>query len=203
MILNEMQDLFEMPEIIPDTEFGLDIPKINVSQARKYISYKLPIIDVINGNKLYKNGNELILIDETNEDVPTILYFVKYVVKKIHYIQSQSAQQIVVWRTPSRKADGVSKDVFFKYILPITGCIVTDVYQTNAGKRFWEARLHDAWESGLNVYFIDIMPPNRKIIPIRNYNELYALKDQIWGDGNKYHERRVIITNFNVNAKAR
>jgi hypothetical protein len=198
MRLDEIQDIFEAPEIVGATQFGLDVPKVNIQFARDLLSDKrTKVLDIINGNKLVQKGHEIILIDDSNPNVPKILYFVKFIVKKINYIKRNSAQ-VAVWRTSGSSAIGIASKIFFNYILPITGCIVTDIYQTLDGQKFWEDRISDALDAGLYVYFIDVMPPNRKIVPILNFDDLHQLKDQIWGAGQKFHERRVIITNTPV-----
>lgn len=196
MRIHELQDLFEMPETIGATQFGLDIPKINIQAARDFLAdSRTKPIDQIKNHNLYKRGYELAYIDETDPDVPKMLYFVKFIVKKIHYINMDAAQQIAVWRASGSGAVGIAGDIFFKHILPISGCMVTDIYQTTDGQKFWGDRVINALERGLYVYYLDVMPPNRKKVPILNYNDLISNKDEIWGDGQKFHERRVIITN--------
>ena len=199
MRLHDIQDLFEMPETVGATEFGLDIPKINIQAARDFLSdRRTKQIGTLKGHGLYQKGYEISLIDNSNENVPKMLYFVKFIVKKIHYIKRSSAQQIAVWRAKGSVAVGIASDIFLNHLLPITGCIVTDIYQTSEGQMFWHDRVSDAISRGLYVYYIDVMPPNRKIVPILKYDDLYNMKDEIWGAGQKYHERRVIITDSPV-----
>lgn len=195
MRLNEVQDSFEMPETVGATQFGLDIPKINIQAARDFLAdRKTVVVGKIKNHNIYKKGYELAYIDVTDPNVPKMLYFVKFIVKKIHYIKQDAAQQIAVWRADGSEAVGIAGDIFFNYLLPITGCMVTDIYQTTDGQKFWGDRISNALERGLFVYYIDVMPPNRKTVPILNYGDLISHKDEIWGNGQKYHERRVIIT---------
>jgi hypothetical protein len=195
MRIHEIQDLFEMPETVGATQFGLDIPKINIQAARDFLSDKrTTVLGKIKNHDLYKKGHEIALIDNTDTNVPKMLYFVKFIIKKIHYINRDAAQQIAVWRASGSVAIGIAGDIFLNYILPISGCIVTDIYQTMDGQKFWEDRIANALERGLHVYYLDVMPPNRKTVPILNYNDLISHKDEIWGNGQKFHERRVIIT---------
>lgn len=202
MRLNEIQDLFEAPEIVGDTQFGLDVGNINIPYARQTLSDKKTIkIGDLKGHGLYKRGHEIMLIDNSDPNVPKIIYFVKFIRKKIHYINRESIQQIAVWRESGSVAVGVASDIFFNYLLPLTGCIVTDLYQTSNGQRFWEDRIHDALSRGLHVYFLDVMPPSRRCIPILNVNDLSTHKNEIWGGGQKFHERRVIITSSEVTPK--
>ncbi len=191
-IMNIVQDLFEMPEMTSDEDFGLSSPKMNRELTVNFLKDKHTVkVGEIRGHNLYKQNNRFALIDETLKNDPRTVYYMKYEVNHINMLNSDAAQQIAVWRERGTIAIGVASDMFFNFLLPMTGCIVTDLFQTSYGKRFWGDRISDAFQRGLKVLYINTT--NKSITQIGNMEELDALEDEIWGNGDQYQHRRVVI----------
>lgn len=190
------QDILESPQTISPSEFGFDVDTVNHSQAQRFLSgSKCVKVGQIKGFNLYKNGNSYALIDDADLASLKMHYYVQYINKWMSTLKTNSIQQVLVWVRKGSQYSGIAATLFFDYLLKETGCIVTDAYQTPDGERFWGNMIANALSSGLNVYALDIMPPNKKIEPILNMNELSAIKHNVWGSSDRNQERRVIITN--------
>lgn len=193
MRLHEITDeyLFEMPEMIGGEDFGLESDKINHEMAGSFIRDKSTIkVGDINGHQLYKCDNRYAVIEDDN-GTPTIKYLVKYEINHISLIGKDAVQQVALWRDTDSQYNNIANKIFFDYILPQTGCIVTDLYQTEYGQRFWDSRVKDALKLGHEVYFIDSNV--KSIDKIESYSMLRELKSHIWGNGDQYQHRRIII----------
>jgi hypothetical protein len=186
-LIDSVQDLFEMPEIIGNEDFGLDSKKINADIAT-YILNDASTVKVgdIKGHTLYKCDNKYAIIEND-----MVVYYVKYEISHIKLLKSDAIQQVALWRDIDSEYNDVASVIFFDYLLPMTGCMVTDLYQTEYGQRFWESRVNDAFKKSLNVLYVDTTSGN--IVKMKDIAHLRELKDEIWGDGEQYQHRRVVI----------
>lgn len=90
-------------------------------------------------------------------------------------------QQVAVWRDPlDHRTEGVTAKVFFDYLLPKTGYIITDALQTGDGERSWEIQIARAFQRNLFVYFISFIP-DRKIRRLKSKFDFYDIKKSAWG----------------------
>lgn len=183
------------PQLIGDQEFGLDNPTklSNITYKFLHNNEKKLMRSINKDIKLYKLRNQFILIDEKQ---PTLLYIARYKTDYSNLIGTKYALQFMIWKgsySPSQTKN-ISKNIFFNYILPLEGSILTDSQHTDLGKRFWLNRIGDAFSLKLNVYYVDF---NRHILrKINNDNELNSLiaKDQIWGHDIEFGGQRMLIT---------
>lgn len=192
MKINELtgKELFEMPEMIGDEDFGLGSAKINGEMANSFLhDGETTKLGVVNGFSLYKQGNRFALITDTEE--PHIMYYMKYEINHINTLNCDAAQQIAVWKEHGGETNDIASKMFFDYLLPMVGCIVTDLYQTTYGMRFWLDRIADAFKLNLNVLYIDTNINN--ITQIKDMPHLKSLQNEIWGGGEQYQSRRVVI----------
>jgi hypothetical protein len=184
--------LFEMPEMIGNEDFGLDSDTINTEMAKSILNDKETIkVGEINNLPLYKTGNKYTII-VMEKKKPTIKYLVKYEVNHIDMLGIDAAQQVSLWRDTGSEYNNIASKMFFDYILPVTGSIVTDLFQTEYGQRFWDSRVKDAFKMGLGVYYVNT--ETKTNTKLKTYQQLKQLKDEIWGDGNQYQTRRVLIS---------
>lgn len=199
MRLNEIQNngLMESPQKTWPTTFGLENAEVNISQAEMFLSgKKCRLVD--DQLKLYKCGNKYAIItrDAGQYQKPKIRYIVQYEKHKISLLQHDAIQQVVVWRQFGYT--GIAAKIFYEYLFKETGCVITDYQQTDDGQKFWMDRIIVAFRRGFNVYFIDVLDPNRVIKQIKNDTELDNIVDIAWGDGQRYQEKRIIITDFPI-----
>lgn len=193
-----LEDLFESPQWIESQEFGLDKISSNISRAKELLgdSKQAMIAEIFPSVNLYKIANQYALINVVDQYSPVIWYYVKYETKYRKFLNNTCIQQVVVWRKMTEpKTDGFAKKMFFDYLLPETGCIITDALQTSSGQRFWMARINDAFSLSLPVYMVDLMPP-QKIIKLENPQDIDTLlsDESVWGDHKSYQTKRIIIT---------
>lgn len=191
--------LLESPQSISPSTFGLQNEATNIGQANKFLSdRRCKKVGDIQGHSLYKCGNRYAIIeyDGGDQSRPMIRYYVQYETNWLSLLQHNAIQQVLVWREGGFY--GIASNIFFNYLLKETGCMVTDAFQTEDGQKFWIDRVKDAFSTGLNVYYIDIMAPNRVIKQLHNMNDMWAIKRVAWGESERHQEKRIIITNFNV-----
>lgn len=191
-LMNTVKDLFEMPEMIGDEDFGLESDVINKEMAQSFLRDKdTQNLGKLKNHTLYKQNNRLALIDTTVGETPHILYYLKYEINHLNILNCDAAQQVAVWKEHGGETNDIASEMFFTFLLPLVGCIVTDLYQTTYGKRFWLDRVADAIKIGLKVLYINT--DTNKITTINDMNKLKSLQKEIWGDGEQYQHRRVVI----------
>lgn len=198
----KVEDLFESPVLVEPTTFNLYNKRFNKKLAHKLLqSSKRRVIYSINDDiHLYEYPQAYALIDISTKE---ILYYMKYKFLRKSFLPKPAAQQVLVWRNmKSAKTGRIASKIFFDFLLPKTGIVVTDAEQTENGQEFWFNRIGEAFEKRLFVYYVDIMQPI-KIIRINGYKDLdnYVDKYQIWGDHKKNLSRRIIISDTELNEK--
>jgi hypothetical protein len=139
------------------------------------------------GIKLYLQSkgkeHELYAIDDEAE---RIAYYVRYEIQKSSFVDEPWITQVLVWKSTlsSPKTEGLAKNIFFKYILPVEGTAVSDGEQTADGERFWKYRISDAFANPkYKVYLVDFN--HEKVTKFKSKKEFEALlntKHDPWGD---------------------
>lgn len=75
--------------------------------------------------------------------------------------------------------------IFFKFILPKTGTLVTDYQQTQDGQRFWTNKIGKALQKSLFVNF----QSDRVIKQVTSIRELDSLRTDIHRNHQKYRQK--------------
>lgn len=194
----KLEHLFEMPQQVNDTSFGLEDRHKNHLVAIELVERqdKKLLKKVSKTVHLYEISNQVILADMTHER-EQILYLVEYEIENIKLINSNALTQIAVWRNFLRKeTQNLAKKIFFNILLPKTNVIMTDSKQTWKGERFWGNRLIDAFGMGLNIYYIQFNQSPMVIqVPSAQMLDEFAQKYNPWGKGAQFRGRKFIITN--------
>lgn len=141
---------------------------------------------------IYKHNSKYFCLDNKLHE---LTYFMKYQVGNNGKI-GDYVWQSLVWTNPiATYIEGYPQQMFFEFLLPKFGTIITDSEQTWNGKRFWIYRIQDAFNMGLNVYFYDFSTQN--IIKMQNYQDFVHAQRMydIWGDTNKHLMKRMLLTN--------
>ena len=115
-------------------------------------------------------------------------------IEGLHTIHTVS--QTSVWRNPDYSdLPRFAPWVFWSYLLPKNGNILSDSVQSKDGKRFWQSRLSEAFENDYNVYVLGITDKHHvvELIPVTTYAEIleYYTHDPDWR-GQYY---RILISN--------
>jgi len=202
MLLEEL--LFEMPQSIEPTEFNLNDPEVNRHFAREFMKdNEREQLEDFGGSVLYKIGNRIVFIDEESELAPRILYYVQWKEIFHKFVGKRAATQIAVWRDQDEPiTSGLAQRIFFHYLLPIYGVMVTDTMQTPDGRRFWINRIGDAFKKDLRVYYLNLLQPadgksaKRELIEIDNETEFSKLsrEKEFWGRPELYRARKILIS---------
>lgn len=198
----KLTDIFESPQTIHDLsdDHLLNNKLSNIRLAREVQQNKKKELlkNLAPDINLYELPEKYIVLDETNINVPRVIYFVWYKIQNLGYIAKKSACQILVWSNPTYSIlDGFAQYVFFDIILPKTGTIVTDYQHTGYGRRFWARQIAKALSIGKYVYYVNFQP-DRVIQQITNIHQLEDLSPSIYGDHQKYKQRRLIITDHEI-----
>lgn len=199
MLLSDIKPINESPQTIID--IGDDHPlndkfgNIKLARELQGNSKKVLFKELSPNINFYILPKKYFVLDETNYNVPRVIYFVWYKLQNLGYVAKKAACQILVWKSFKYTIlEGFAKHIFFDYILPKTGTIVTDYQQTSKGRGFWESRIGNALQLGKYVYYVNFQP-DRIIKQITDARELEDLTDIAYGNHQKYKQRRLIITN--------
>lgn len=149
------EDPLRATKIIDD--FDLDKVNLWFRELKTIISSKKPTLlqkypDQLGGD-LYttgdnNNGYYYLMVDDE------IVYFVRY--RKIKANGNSFGRQVLVARRKdSLEASKVAAHVFFSYLLPRFGALMSDTQQTRHGKAFWTFVLSEAFMKNLHVYCLD------------------------------------------------
>lgn len=195
----KLEELFESPQNTFITNFVLDDRRANALETKKLLddSRKIPLAAFKNGtHTLYEIGHKFLLVDHTNPNIAYTVYYMKFEVKFNSFLDRQVVQQVMVWADPinSNSEGSIPKHIFFEYLLPRYKTIITDSQQTEDGQRFWGRRVANAFDKGLFVYYVNLLP-NREIVQIKTVQEfkMLAQNKEIWGDEQKHQARRIVI----------
>lgn len=203
MLIEEL--LFEMPKSIEPTEFNLNDELINRRIALELLKNKRKReLEKVGPNTLYEIGRKIALLDAENKRV---LYYVQWNEVFHKLIGKTGAAQIAVWRNRTKAVvpATLATRVFFDYLLPKYGVMITDALQTPDGKEFWVRRVTDAFARGLHVYYINLMGAkggtSPELIEIHNGEEFDELERdrKFWGSTELFRARKILITQDKLN----
>jgi hypothetical protein len=198
----------EMPRIIEprDPDFGFSDSKINQQIAISILrsSRKIEIKSFNDGNIIYRLGNKFILVDPFRRRV---LYYFSWRSKFFKLLNATIVSEVLHWRDlrVGTYVD-LSQWVFFDLLLPIESAVMTDIFHTRPGARFWMRRISEAFKLGLNVYYVDFLPGKNNKRTLRKLSNMMDLdsmllgdeNDSPWGPEEKFKARRIIISRKNI-----
>lgn len=196
--------LFEMPQSIAPTNFNLDLPAVNRRKANELLkSSEKDLVKSFSPKvNLYEVGRQFALIDEERRK---ILYYMGWKEILHKFVNHRAACQIAVWRDVDVPGyEDVAKEIFFDELLPKYGVIITDAMQTEDGRNFWVRRIGNAFNKGLNVYYLNLMQAeggvDRELIKIDSNLDFVKLADEkdFWGTESKYKARKLIIASVDL-----
>ena len=188
-----------MPQIVGDTDFGLEDPVKNRRMLKELLSRKslteVTAVTAHPGTKIYttESGEHgRVFVHDLERD--RVVYYVQFVKKKI--LGRPATRQIKLWRsrTSSGLVQGITRAVFFQHLLPIQGALVSDGQQTIRGKEFWIQRIDEAVRAGYHVYVVDQNSKKYQKMKTAAQVERIDQDDTVWGLHGKYQARVVVIS---------
>lgn len=152
-------------------------------ESRKYYDNNKSKFKPTNTKYLLKSGDNnngyyMLVVDGVVE------YFANYKSKSYQsLLKGRMIRQVLVQRNEfSIDSANIPKKVFFDYLLPTFGTIVTDEEQTNDGKKFWLHATSEALDQP-EKYTVYILNKNKgKTTKIEDNDHFKTLTDNIWGD---------------------
>jgi hypothetical protein len=202
MLLEEL--IFEMSKSINAISIDLDEFKNNKKHALAFLkdTDRELVQEYTNDVNLYEIGNRFILIDEKRVRV---LYYMEWKEIFHKFVNHKAASQVLVWRDKSVPGyTNVAAQIFFDYLLPKFSVVITDALQSPDGQNFWIRRVSDAFERGLNVYYLGLLPTskeiNRELIKINSSDDFENLNAEknFWGETEKFKARKILISNIEI-----
>lgn len=201
--------LGEMPRRIPlpDNEFGLKTDSYNrrIATAVKNNPQTVVLETFPHNRLLCKYKNKFMVLDT---DRTVILYYMHYRIGYNSFLKQYITCEVLHWKNRGQYMAGlsnISSHVFFKYLLPINGTVMSDHLHTEFSESFWVRRIEEAFGLNLNVYYLNILPVsstiNREIIRLDSIDDFLELTNpdnrvnrSPWEVERKYEGRRILIS---------
>jgi len=136
------------------------------------------------------NGYYMLVVDGVVE------YFANYKSKSYQsLLKGRMIRQVLVQRNHfSIDSANIPKKVFFDYLLPTFGTIVTDEEQTADGKKFWLHATSEALDNP-DKYTVYVLNKTKgQTIEIVDHEHFKSLTDSIWGDTENFKNIWVAIS---------
>ena len=139
-----------------------------------------------------QNGYVVLVSSKSGE----IIYFVRFVKKSI--FSNQLGRQVLLWRSKEADEDGhvaaagFARYVFFRYLLPKFGALISDTQQTGRGRDFWDYALETAFEESKFVYMLQAKP--RVLVLLSSLADVKANAKTIWGYIPDHEKTGIIIS---------
>lgn len=187
--LNETPDNRALySELVSGSDVTADVKGVSLAPG-----YRVVRVDNRKKGEIPQEHFELALINDLTEEV---VYYNRVIIQPDSYLNCRPVTQILVWRTQKPKHRAVLHDfagiIFLNYLLDRYDIIVSDRNQTHEGMSFWQARMYDALERGLNLYGYDMM--TCELIEMHNEVELEKGETWLWGDSENFQNRLAIIS---------
>lgn len=188
--------IIESPNII-----GAYTPKILINSIRNRQKYNR----LLNNphKKVYKKiddnatiftlGNKIFCLNDKRQK---ITYYMEFK-KSYSNIIGNHVQQVYLWSDDDNEYDfNLPTNIFWEYLLPKYGSILTDSKQSWDGKRFWLRQIRKAFRiPSIYVYYVDF--GTREVYEINDDIEWQIFKDRsidVWEEGQTYEMRRILIS---------
>lgn len=179
--------LFEAPSLMgTDCDFGMASPDRRRKIARwASEESRTTVIEETDEFRLLKveagGGGHFLVVDKAGGEAKLM---VRYDIAA-HPGLGRAATQIELWRDVAyAPANGQARRVFFEFLLPLTGTVLSDAIQTRDGMRFWINMMATSHASGLEVGLHD--EHTRSVIPFDGVTPLEEWARREWGEGGDF-----------------
>jgi hypothetical protein len=188
----------EQSQIVYPTDFKLFDQKYNNSVYNELMKddHKERIFKdwIPESTQFYKLRNKYYLIKDSK-----IIFFCQWELKYYSIFNRNCIEIEKIWRDSSQfESKKVPTNVFFELLFPTTHIIMVDAEKTEKGLVFWNNMVENAFEKGLNIYYIKLLAPDKKLIRLDtpdSYSKYWGIAH---GIENKYQAQRFIITDIEL-----
>jgi hypothetical protein len=144
--------------------------------------------------KIYTLGQKIFCLNHKRKK---ITYYMEFK-KSYSNIIGNHVQQVFLWSLDNNDYElNLPTTIFWEYLLPKYGSILTDSKQSWDGRRFWKRQINRALHtSGVYVYYVDF--GTREVYEINDEMDWEIFEDRgisVWDIGPKYEMRRILISN--------
>ena len=145
-------------------------------------------LETIGSANLYTDEERFFITNVDN----AIVFTATYEAEIVNYFNVLT--NLRIWRSMYYSFGDISLShkMFFKYILPIKGIVVSDKSRTAEGKRFWEARVAEALALGFYSYVFN--EDTETFHPIDSYSSLSKKSNEIWDYKGDFLNYRIFIS---------
>lgn len=125
-------------------------------------------------------------------------YYVRWELQNANFFDVDWSTQVLVWAGTNPETKGLPEHVFFNYIIPETGAVVSDIKQTERGELFWKRMIAEAFKKQkYKIYLIDFN--NERTVRIKSeddYDKLINSPNDPWGSKAIHKGLHIAISDF-------
>lgn len=144
------------PQIVNPTDFGLGDDAANRAFAERLLKRKQETLEDHPGYQLFLTGdmnNGYLALYNKAEKM--LGYVIKYKVEH-RALLGGTVTQVMLWRDPGMPyVPGITRHVFFDYLLTRWPMVMSDALQTERGREFWLSRLAEASIGPYDIGLVD------------------------------------------------
>lgn len=191
------QIISETPQIVAPTDFGIGDLNKNATLARRFLRRKQEIIFDRPDFEIFRTGDQrngnIVLYNKRGQKLD---YWVHYTARPYSQI-GMTVTQLKLWRNQaSPYVQGITRWIFFDYLLQKYPAVMSDGQQTKDGQGFWIGRMAEATARRLRVALVNLN--HRQVIwfnPQIETFESWIATNNAWGNTEPLQAFRYLIAN--------
>lgn len=196
--MDTVEKLYETPAMISGTvDFGLSDETKNRTRGHALMARPdATVLDETDAYTLFRAGGDdagyLVLFNKPQDRID---YFVQYETMQ-RRLTGLSVTQVAIWRAVAIPYyPNITSAMFFDYLLPHFGAIMSDERQTIDGRRFWLRMMANAAAKDMQVGFVDFRGSQIELFDSSTNSDVvkWASTRGAWGKGAQYEDRRFLI----------
>jgi hypothetical protein len=179
--INGSHILNEVPQVIPATNFDLEISTNNLRLSGQIIHNKsLEVLEDTPTYRLVKTGHgQNGFYARIQKSDNRITYLVKY---ESNTYFGKAVTQVAIWRDPLSNTSGLARDIFFDHLLTDWPTIISDERQTIDGRRFWLERMAEAVQFGFAIGLLNLNHRSIDWFSGSDFRSWIEDRSGAWGD---------------------
>jgi hypothetical protein len=194
---NAVMEIFDTPQLVAPTDFNLADPIENRELAKKLLKKKTELIqDSVDYEIIRSGDNRNGNIALVNKHSNMLDYLVHYAAKYYSHI-GETVTQLKLWRRRgSPYVQGITRQIFYSYLLQNYPMIMSDNQQTDDGRKFWLDRMAEATTLGYRVGLANLYTRSVEWFdPAHSTFGEWISNHEQWGAEDSYRGLRYLIAN--------